>query len=172
METRTEHHTQRTVNHTRHNTIDSANTRPFPSRKGGRERGRELAPFLLGVDSTQLTCKPALAERETAFAFALPESLPAFPPACYDTKITINSHDLLTKIRPAHSQESIAHEAARSAGRWPSAASKTRRYSPLCYVGPRSSLDTQCYGQPRMTPSKRRARQMRLALRCARGRAT
>lgn len=28
-----------------------------------------------------LTCKPALAERETAFAFALPESLPALPPA-------------------------------------------------------------------------------------------
>lgn len=29
----------------------------------------------------KFTCKPALAERETAFAFALPESLPALPPA-------------------------------------------------------------------------------------------
>lgn len=27
------------------------------------------------------TCKPARAERETAFAFAFPESLPALPPA-------------------------------------------------------------------------------------------
>jgi len=27
------------------------------------------------------TCKPALAERDTAFAFAFPESLPALPPA-------------------------------------------------------------------------------------------
>lgn len=26
--------------------------------------------------------RPALADRETAFAFAFPESLPAFPPAC------------------------------------------------------------------------------------------
>lgn len=28
-----------------------------------------------------ITCNPALAERETALAFALPESLPALPPA-------------------------------------------------------------------------------------------
>lgn len=34
-----------------------------------------------------LTCKPALAERETALAFALPESLPALPPA-YNNKRT------------------------------------------------------------------------------------
>lgn len=30
-----------------------------------------------------ITCKPALAERETALALAFPESLPALPPA-YD----------------------------------------------------------------------------------------
>lgn len=34
------------------------------------------------IRKTTLTCNPALAERETAFAFALPESLPALPPAC------------------------------------------------------------------------------------------
>lgn len=28
-----------------------------------------------------LTCRPARAERETAFAFAFPESFPALPPA-------------------------------------------------------------------------------------------
>lgn len=28
-----------------------------------------------------LTCSPALADRETALAFAFPESLPALPPA-------------------------------------------------------------------------------------------
>lgn len=35
-----------------------------------------------------LTCRPALAERETAFAFALPESLPALPPACFGRRKT------------------------------------------------------------------------------------
>lgn len=30
----------------------------------------------------RLTCSPARAEREIAFVFALPESLPALPPAC------------------------------------------------------------------------------------------
>lgn len=29
-----------------------------------------------------ITCNPARADLETAFAFAFPESLPALPPAC------------------------------------------------------------------------------------------
>lgn len=32
-----------------------------------------------------LTCNPALAERDTDVALALPESLPALPPACTKT---------------------------------------------------------------------------------------
>lgn len=34
----------------------------------------------------QLTCSPALWERDTAFAFALPLSFPALPPACVEQK--------------------------------------------------------------------------------------
>lgn len=34
----------------------------------------------------QITCSPALWERETAFAFALPLSFPALPPACMQTE--------------------------------------------------------------------------------------
>lgn len=36
--------------------------------------------------TTQITCSPALWERETAFAFALPLSFPALPPACMEQK--------------------------------------------------------------------------------------
>lgn len=35
----------------------------------------------LKLQWTTRTCNPARADRETAFAFALPESLPALPPA-------------------------------------------------------------------------------------------
>lgn len=34
----------------------------------------------------RFTCSPALWERETAFAFALPLSFPALPPACMEEK--------------------------------------------------------------------------------------
>lgn len=36
--------------------------------------------------TSQITCSPALWERETAFAFALPLSFPALPPACMEQK--------------------------------------------------------------------------------------
>lgn len=40
-----------------------------------------------GVQVTpRLTCSPALWERDTAFAFALPLSFPALPPACVEQK--------------------------------------------------------------------------------------
>lgn len=42
---------------------------------------RESAPKYLSQRHRKITCNPALAERETAFALAFPESLPAFPPA-------------------------------------------------------------------------------------------
>lgn len=54
---------------------------------------------VLNAVESRLTCRPALAERETAFAFALPESLPALPPACSDTKITVNLRDAAAKLR-------------------------------------------------------------------------
>jgi hypothetical protein len=37
------------------------------------------------------TCNPARAERDTAFAFAFPESLPAFPPAFIEDKQSIRT---------------------------------------------------------------------------------
>lgn len=64
-------------------------------------RNYNLRIWISRAVSNKLTCKPALAERETAFAFALPESLPAFPPACSETKITVNLQDTATKLRQA-----------------------------------------------------------------------
>lgn len=76
-----------------------------PGRAAGNTRAvRQSIPadvrtLAVRTMSAQLTCRPALAERETAFAFALPESLPALPPACSDTKITVNSRDPAAKLR-------------------------------------------------------------------------
>jgi hypothetical protein len=43
--------------------------------------GGKIDAFLKIVGKTIITWSPARAERETALAFAFPESLPAFPPA-------------------------------------------------------------------------------------------
>lgn len=40
-----------------------------------------------------LTCSPALADRETALAFAFPESLPALPPAFKNKHKGVNIYD-------------------------------------------------------------------------------
>lgn len=54
-----------------------------------------------------LTWRPARAERETAFALALPESLPALPPACRGK----NTHTLSTERK--HKPEKHKMEAPR-----------------------------------------------------------
>lgn len=99
--------------------------------------------FRLRLTLAQLTCRPALAERDTAFAFALPESLPAFPPACLDIKITVNFSRFVNETPSERSGESAAHGIAWNARGWRPGASKTRGYSPLRDVGPHGSLNSR-----------------------------
>jgi hypothetical protein len=55
--------------------------------------GGKIDAFVISAGSSLFTCRPARAERETAFAFAFPESFPAFPPAFVENKQTITIFD-------------------------------------------------------------------------------
>lgn len=50
------------------------------------------------TNKTQQTWSPARADRDTAFAFALPESLPAFPPAYQKYKMVGREACLVSQI--------------------------------------------------------------------------
>lgn len=102
-----------------------------------------------------LTCKPALAERETAFAFALPESLPALPPACSDTKITVNLRDTAAKPRQStgKSPRRAGTSTAVADGRRARQKHADTHHCATWIVGTHTARKTR--KQSRTTPSKR-----------------
>lgn len=77
-----------------------------------------LAPKFPSQSQTEkLTCSPARAERETALAFAFPESLPAFPPAYTGAiKTKISSKRPTITAHPSRAVESSAITAAAELG--------------------------------------------------------
>ena len=73
-----------------HTTID--HRPPHPQTLTAPKWFKSNTPWLYW---SQLTCRPALADRDTAFALALPVSLPALPPSCtQSTYIALNVYTM------------------------------------------------------------------------------